>query len=163
MIDARQLYKLIKNALAEDVNTGDITTESTVPPGTQISGRFLAKSTGVLCGTEVVKAVFAYVDADIRLEFHFGDGDMLKAGDVIADIRGDAAHISSQANARRSTCCSICRVLPHAPGKRWSLCGTITLKSSIPGKPRRDYGCLKNMRCVQAEAIITAFRWRTGF
>jgi nicotinate-nucleotide pyrophosphorylase (carboxylating) len=75
------------------VNTGDITTESTVPQGTQISGRFLAKSPGVLCGTEVVKAVFAYVDADIRLEFHFGDGDMLKAGDVIADIHGDAMHI----------------------------------------------------------------------
>jgi len=93
MIDARQLNKIIENALAEDVGTGDITTASTVPEGTRIAGRFLAKGQGVLCGTEVVKAVFAYVDKSILLDFHFSDGDALKAGDVIADIHGDAANI----------------------------------------------------------------------
>ena len=93
MIDERQLHHIIQNALAEDVNTGDITTQSTVPEGTQISGRFLAKGLGVLCGVEVVKAVFAVVDTNIRLEFFFTDGDTLQAGDVIAEIHGDAKHI----------------------------------------------------------------------
>ncbi len=93
MIDQQYLQRIIENALREDVNTGDITTLCTVPEGTQITGRFLAKSEGVLCGTEVVKAVFAYVDADIALDFHSKDGDLLMRGDVIADISGDAASI----------------------------------------------------------------------
>ncbi len=93
MIDAGQLQRIIKMALDEDVNTGDITTAGTVTPGTQITGRFIAKAEGVLCGTEVVKAVFATVDTAIALEFHFRDGDVLRKGDVIADINGDAAHI----------------------------------------------------------------------
>ena len=93
MMDNKQLLRIIETALAEDVNTGDITTISTVPQGTRITGRFLAKGEGVLCGADVVKAVFAYVDEGIRLNFHFGDGESLKAGDVIADISGEAVSI----------------------------------------------------------------------
>ena len=93
MIDQKFLLHIIENALAEDVNTGDITTLCTVPRDTRIAGRFLAKGEGVLCGMEVVKAVFAYVDEEITLDFHYKDGDLLKRGDVIADIRGDAASI----------------------------------------------------------------------
>ncbi|HPJ02896.1 MAG TPA: carboxylating nicotinate-nucleotide diphosphorylase [Candidatus Limiplasma sp.] len=93
MIDAGHLHRIIKTALEEDVNTGDITTASTVKPGTQIKGRFIAKADGVLCGTDVVKAVFSYVDAAIAVDFHFRDGDLLRNGDVIAEIGGDAAHI----------------------------------------------------------------------
>ena len=93
MIDERQLQRIIKMALDEDVNTGDITTAGTVTPGTRITGRFVAKAQGVLCGVDVVKAVFAYVDETIGLDFHFRDGDALNAGDTIADIAGDAGHI----------------------------------------------------------------------
>ena len=93
MIDPRQLTRLIENALAEDVNTGDITTQSTVPDGTMIEGRFLAKASGVLCGTTVAKAVFAYVDPEIRLDFHFQDGDAVQSGDIIAHISGRAVPV----------------------------------------------------------------------
>ena len=93
MINAGHLQRIIKTALEEDVNTGDITTTSTVTPGTQIKGRFIAKADGVLCGMDVVKAVFAYVDAAIAVDFHFRDGDLLHKGEVIAEIAGNAAHI----------------------------------------------------------------------
>jgi nicotinate-nucleotide pyrophosphorylase (carboxylating) len=93
MIDSKYLLRIIENALAEDVNTGDITTICTVPQGTKITGRFLAKGRGVLCGEDVVKAVFAYMDDGIQVDFHFHDGDSAKPGDVIADIGGNAASI----------------------------------------------------------------------
>ena len=93
MIDSKYLLRIIETALWEDVNTGDITTACTVPPGTRISGRFLAKEQGVLCGTEAVKAVFAYVDEGVQVNFHFQDGDTIQTGDVIAEIGGDAASI----------------------------------------------------------------------
>ena len=93
MMDEKALRRVIETALQEDVGTGDVTTQCTVPEGTRITGRFLAKGQGVLCGTDVVKAVFAYVNPGIRVEFHFQDGETVKAGDVIADIGGDAASI----------------------------------------------------------------------
>lgn len=93
MIDTQTLLRVIETALREDVNTGDITTLSTVPEGTQITGRFLAKGEGILCGTDVVKAVFTYVDASVAVKFHYADGDALKYGDIIAEISGDAMSI----------------------------------------------------------------------
>jgi len=93
MIDPKQLNRIIETALAEDVNTGDITTMSTVPEGTQISGKFIAKAEGVLCGTTVAQAVFAYVDPAIRLEFFFSDGDKVEKRNVIAEISGAAISV----------------------------------------------------------------------
>lgn len=90
MLDPRLLTRIIEAALAEDVNTGDITTLSTVPYDTQIIGRFLAKASGVLCGTSVARMVFSYIDPEIRLDFRFQDGDAVQNGDVIAHISGRA-------------------------------------------------------------------------
>ena len=90
MLDPRQLTRIIEAALAEDVNTGDITTMSTVPCDTHIDGRFLAKASGVLCGVSVAQAVFSYIDPGIRLDFQFQDGDAVQNGDIIARISGRA-------------------------------------------------------------------------
>lgn len=92
-IDQDILKDFIKRAFAEDVGTGDITTQTTVPEGTQISGRFVAKESGILCGLDVTKAVFAYADPKINLETNFKDGDAVAKGDIIARVSGDAAAI----------------------------------------------------------------------
>jgi len=92
-IDQDILKDFIKRAFAEDVGTGDITTQTTVPEGTQISGRFVAKESGILCGLDVAKAVFAYADPAIELEIAFKDGDAVAKGDIIARVSGDAASI----------------------------------------------------------------------
>ena len=47
------LDKLIMNALSEDVGTGDITTESTIPETARAHGLYKAKESGVLCGIGV--------------------------------------------------------------------------------------------------------------
>ncbi len=92
-IDPRYLNELIARALAEDVGTGDITTQSTVPYDTVISGRFIAKSAGILCGTDAAKAVFAYVDASVVPEFFFRDGDAVQKGEVIGTVSGRAVSV----------------------------------------------------------------------
>lgn len=93
MIDKRKLNQTIEMALAEDAGLGDITTLSTIPEGTRISGRFIAKAEGILCGMEIAKAVFEYIDADISLKNNFSDGDEVKKGDVIAIVEGPAASV----------------------------------------------------------------------
>ena len=92
-IDKDILNDFIKRAFAEDVGTGDITTQTTVPEGTLVSGRFIAKESGILCGLEVAKAVFAYADSGIILKVNFRDGDTVSQGDIIATVSGDAAAI----------------------------------------------------------------------
>ncbi len=93
MIDKQYLTNFIAMALAEDIGTGDITTQSTVPQDTVIQGKFLAKAAGVLCGTDIAKAVFHHIDPDIKVEFSFRDGQAVKNGDVIGTISGKAAGV----------------------------------------------------------------------
>ncbi len=87
------LIRLIEAALAEDLGMGDVTTMNTVPADKMIKGRFIAKANGVLCGIDTAKAVFAYVDKDIKIDSFFADGQEVKTGDLIATIEGNAANV----------------------------------------------------------------------
>ncbi len=89
------LDRLIAQSLAEDLGSGDITTNSVVPPETKISGRFTMKEEGVVCGLAVAQRVFPQLDPDIRFTPRGKDGDKMKAGSVIAEISGPAAGILS--------------------------------------------------------------------
>ncbi len=93
MIDKRFLERFIEASLAEDIGTGDITTISTVSEDTEIKGNFIAKAKGVLCGTQVASAVFAYLDPQIKLGFSFKDGDSVSKGDIIGAISGKAVYV----------------------------------------------------------------------
>ena len=93
MIDKDIMRDFIKRSFQEDIGTGDITTLSTVPEGTQISGRFIAKESGIICGIEVARAVFDYADKNIEFSCSFKDGELVKKGDIIGTISGDAASV----------------------------------------------------------------------
>lgn len=45
-------------ALKEDIGSGDVTTLATIPPETQARGQFLAKSSGIIAGLEVVTLTY---------------------------------------------------------------------------------------------------------
>ena len=81
---------IIRNALAEDIGTGDITTESTILPGTRISGRLLAKEAGRICGLPVFCRVFALLDPTVKIELLASEGTDVQSGDLIARISGPA-------------------------------------------------------------------------
>lgn len=89
------LDRLIAQSLEEDLGSGDITTNSVVPPETRISGRFIIKKEGVVCGLAVAKRVFTLLDPDIRFTPHCKDGDKMTSGSVIAEISGCATGILS--------------------------------------------------------------------
>ncbi|MBN2880357.1 MAG: carboxylating nicotinate-nucleotide diphosphorylase [Clostridia bacterium] len=93
MIDKDIMRDFIKRSLQEDIGTGDITTLSTVPEGTKISGRFIAKESGIICGIEVARAVFDYADKSIEFNCSLKDGEHVNKGDIIGTISGDAASV----------------------------------------------------------------------
>ena len=85
--------RILQDALAEDIGTGDITTLSTVPPERIISGRYIAKEDGVLCGLELVARAFALLDASIAFKPLKRDGDAVRKGDLVATVSGNARAI----------------------------------------------------------------------
>ena len=87
------LDKLIMNALSEDVGTGDITTESTIPETARAHGLYKAKESGVLCGIGVAERVFELIDRDIEFTPLKRDGDRIEKGEIIAEVRGKAANV----------------------------------------------------------------------
>jgi nicotinate-nucleotide pyrophosphorylase (carboxylating) len=93
MIDKLILDKIILNALEEDLGWGDVTTDSTIPEGTTIEGKFIAKAEGIICGIDVCRRVFELVDGSIEFQALVKDGHRASKGDVIATISGNARSI----------------------------------------------------------------------
>ena len=84
---------ILENALREDVGTGDITTLSTISPDRTITGKYIAKESGVICGLDVVRRVFALLDPSIVLEARIQDGGAVQKGDIVAIVRGNARNV----------------------------------------------------------------------
>ncbi|MDX9758161.1 MAG: carboxylating nicotinate-nucleotide diphosphorylase [Bacteroidota bacterium] len=85
------MLQRIEAALREDVGTGDITTECTVPTDLQGEGVFVAKANGVLSGLEVAATVFHLVDEDLVIDARFTDGMPVLRGADIARVTGSIA------------------------------------------------------------------------
>lgn len=83
----------VKKALEEDIGFEDITTENLADDKDFLTAQLNTRSDGVLCGCEVFKTVFKVLSDDIKIDFHFKDGDLIKKGDKVADISGSAKYI----------------------------------------------------------------------
>ena len=77
-------------ALEEDIGTGDITAEATIPEKTRAAATIRAKDDLVLAGIEVAEKVFKAVDPKIKWKVLRKDGTRCKSGDGVAELEGDA-------------------------------------------------------------------------
>ena len=87
--------KLIRTALREDIGTGDSTTASTVSPAAVITGNYVMKDDGIVCGLDIVRRVFDAIGSDVDYTPKVNDGDRVKRGDIIATVSGNAVAILS--------------------------------------------------------------------
>lgn len=85
--------KLIKMALEEDLGSGDVTTLSTVPPGTVSRALIKAKQECVASGMQVLGLVFRTLDPSLKIEALVDDGDRLKIGDTMMAVTGNVISI----------------------------------------------------------------------
>lgn len=83
----------VKNALIEDLGYGDITTENLAEETDRLEGYLNTRSDGVLCGIDVFKTVYKLLSEDIKIDFHFKDGDTIQKGDCLATISGPAKEL----------------------------------------------------------------------
>ena len=84
---------IVARALAQDIASGDVTTEAVIPAGLEARAHILVKDDGVLAGIAVAEAVFRHVDPELHLEVLKQDGARVKKGDVVARMEGTVASI----------------------------------------------------------------------
>lgn len=80
------INKLLDLGIEEDINTGDITTESIIPASMNGVATMTAKQDGVISGLDIVKMVYLRFQDDIIFTPYVKDGDTVKKGDVILKV-----------------------------------------------------------------------------
>lgn len=90
-LDADSYRDLVRRALAEDIGSGDVTTQATVDETHQARAVLLAKSTCVIAGLEVAADAFRQLDAAVAIRIHHPDGRVCTPGTEIAEMCGRAA------------------------------------------------------------------------
>lgn len=89
LINSIYADNIIKTALLEDINYLDTTTDYLIDEEQEDTAKFLAKSDGVLCGIEIALRVFEILQpTGFEAKVYKKDGDVLKKGDIIAEIHG---------------------------------------------------------------------------
>lgn len=83
-----QIDDIIKNALLEDINYIDVTTDYLVDENSVSAAKYVAKDSGILCGIDIALRVFTLLDSDTEFEVYIHDGESVKKGDIIARIKG---------------------------------------------------------------------------
>ncbi len=93
MLDFRSIESLIELALAEDIGTGDITTEATVSTTQKGIGVIVVEDDGVIAGLPVVERVFQKIDPSLEFRKFVADSDRVRKMTPIAEVRGSVKPI----------------------------------------------------------------------
>ncbi|SDM35462.1 nicotinate-nucleotide pyrophosphorylase [carboxylating] [Paenibacillus sp. OK060] len=82
------LIESIKNWLREDIGAGDVTTNVTIPAGSQSKAVIHAKDNGIIAGITVAELVFQVVDPGLAFTPMVKDGDAVTHGTILAEVEG---------------------------------------------------------------------------
>jgi nicotinate-nucleotide pyrophosphorylase (carboxylating) len=79
----------VRAALEEDIGAGDLTARL-VPPQQTGNATVITRQDAVLCGTQWFDGCFKSLDPGIAVRWLARDGDAVRAGQTLCEIRGDA-------------------------------------------------------------------------
>ena len=82
----------VSRALAEDVGDGDVTAQL-IPASRLAEARVISRADIVLAGVAWFDAVFAQLDAQVQVHWHYRDGDRIAADELICTLAGNARNI----------------------------------------------------------------------
>lgn len=80
--------KIIQLALEEDLGLGDITSDNIFTPQNQAKAVIVAKEDLVLCGMNIAKDTFFYVDPELAFTPLKQDGELVKKGETVLELNG---------------------------------------------------------------------------
>ena len=79
----------VKLALEEDIGQHDITADL-IQPTTIASAIIISREAATLCGQAWLNEVFKQIDPNIKVIWHFNDGDILSSDNILCELSGPA-------------------------------------------------------------------------
>lgn len=87
--DKATVDSVLRNALNEDIGSGDITTSAIVPERDISEAVIIAKENFILAGISFAERTFKLVSREVKFKANKRDGSRIRKGTVIAEIKGD--------------------------------------------------------------------------
>lgn len=83
------LSRNVHDALAEDIGSGDLT-GLLVPSDEMAHARIIVRESAVLCGVRWFERCMKGVNAEVRVQWHYREGDRMSSDSAVCDIYGPA-------------------------------------------------------------------------
>jgi nicotinate-nucleotide pyrophosphorylase (carboxylating) len=137
-----EILDAVKRALAEDIGSGDITTNSTVAADRYATGRFIARQPMIVAGIELLPLIYAELGGVDFLGLHVASGDRAADGDVLATVRGlartllTAERVSLNFMQRLSGIATVTR--KHVDAVAGTGCRILDTRKTTPGLRRLE-------------------------
>ncbi|MBI3579343.1 MAG: carboxylating nicotinate-nucleotide diphosphorylase [Ignavibacteriales bacterium] len=95
ILSSVEIDQIIETALHEDIGNGDLTTDSIFGTETTVHSIIIAKQAGIIAGLPVAERVFQKLDANLRWQPSFKDGDRVANNQTVAEFEGKQRAILS--------------------------------------------------------------------
>ena len=82
------LDRIVRASLAEDLGSGDVTTDATVDEAATGTAVLVTRAPGVVAGLDAVEAVFRALDPEVEVERLAEDGEVLHGPAPVARVSG---------------------------------------------------------------------------
>jgi nicotinate-nucleotide pyrophosphorylase (carboxylating) len=89
-VSHEEVIEAVRRALAEDIGTGDVTSEACVPAERRATGRFVPREPMVLAGIELLPLIYKLRGGVEELELLMSSGDSAEPGETAATVLGRA-------------------------------------------------------------------------
>lgn len=86
---AQTIQDNVRNALAEDIGTGDLTA-NLIPAEAKSRATIITRQVSVLCGSPWFEACFLTLDKNCKIKWLVKEGELAQADQVLCEIEGNA-------------------------------------------------------------------------
>ena len=157
--DHPEIRHAIERALAEDIGSGDVTTESCVPADQMARGFFLTREPLTLAGLDLLGLIYTEED----LEVLYSDGTALEAETIFARVKGKARRLltleRTALNFLQRTCGIATQAARYAAAVEGTGTKVLDTRKTIPGLRRLEklsvaVGGCQNHRFGLFDAIL---------
>jgi nicotinate-nucleotide pyrophosphorylase (carboxylating) len=87
-LDITKIHPLIKMAIAEDLGSGDVTSELLFNKGDKAQAHIVAREEIIVSGMDVVQAILTHYDESLSLDVHLDDGEWVPSNGRLATVKG---------------------------------------------------------------------------
>ncbi len=109
-----QAIRIIKNALAEDIGKGDVTSKLLLAKNSKTEAVIYAVDAGIICGIDIAALCFKLLDKSVQFKSLVTDGQRVKRGRALAKICGKTLPILSAERTALNFLGTLSAVATHA-------------------------------------------------